>query len=452
MMLILPSGEPAGMIDPTIVLLLWTQHLKVALQAGIGKPTFPVKQQVLDYAADYWQSLSEKTKAIAPLLEGESHAQTHQQIIDAHLAIDYGDPHGDSLAREIMAEALSRWYQCEVNKQDILFTTGGVGGLYCVFEYLRRKYLKAKILTTFPYYPYYNLENHLFPIPVMNNPGYRLTADLLKQSIASANTVEKFDHESIHAVVLCYPNNPLGTVLRKEEWQEIAQVLETLPNALIILDEAYAELDYTDEGASLFSVAPQLRDRMVLMRSGTKGLSAAGERLAILVCQNKAIMARLLEINVTTCFHPPRHLQMAFAVGMAALDTHDKQKRKAFYQPQIEYVQKRLHEMNAQLPDPHYKVEGSFYVLANLKALLGKPMSDAAKCAFASPHDLILTDEDLVYCLLFDDNIMLVPGSYFGLDPTLGYVRITCSIGERDLGLIMDKLAHRLCSNENAHP
>jgi aspartate aminotransferase/aminotransferase len=443
-MLRLPNGESAGMMDSIVLLMLWAQHLDVQLRAGMGKPTFPVNAKVVAYASSYWEDLARRTQMITPLLESKANPQVHQDIVDAHLAIDYGDPYGDKLAREKMSHALSRWYECEINPQDILFTTGGLGGLYCVFEYLRRKYLHSKILTPFPYYPFYSLGNHLFPIPVMESPGYRLTAAAIKKSIIAAHQVEKFEHEALHAVVLCYPNNPLGTVLRKKEWEEIAKELEAIPNALIVLDEAYAELDFTQDGTSLYTVAPQLRDRIVLMRSGTKGLSAAGERLAILVCKNNAVMTRLLEINSTISLHPPRHLQMAFATAMDAWTDFDKQQLKSFYQPQVQYAQKRLRAMQALLPDPNYQVEGSFYVMANLKKLLGSPMSQAAQCVFSHPNTVIKTDEDLVYSLLFEDKIMLAPGSYFGLDPSLGYVRITCSMGERDLGEILDKIERRL--------
>ncbi|HLF67433.1 MAG TPA: pyridoxal phosphate-dependent aminotransferase, partial [Gammaproteobacteria bacterium] len=323
-MLLLPNGESAGMMDPIILLMLWAEHLELDLRAGMGKPTFPINAHVVASAAHFWNDLATRSQVVAPLVAQAHNVQIAQQIIDAHLAIDYGTPEGDLPARNIMAQALSRWYQCEINANEILFTTGGLGGLFCVFEYLRRKYLNSRMLTPFPHYPFYALGNHLFSIPVMESPGYRLTAALLKESILAAQHTQKFDHEAIHAVVLCYPNNPLGTVLRKEEWLAIAQVLEMIPQALIILDEAYAELDYTEEGASLFAVAPQLRDRIVLMRSGTKGLSAAGERLAVLVCQNKAIMARLLEINSTISLHPPRHLQMAYASAMNAWSDQDK--------------------------------------------------------------------------------------------------------------------------------
>ncbi|HLF66350.1 MAG TPA: pyridoxal phosphate-dependent aminotransferase, partial [Gammaproteobacteria bacterium] len=116
----------------------------------------------------------------------------------------------------------------------------------------------------------------------------------------------------------------------------------------------------------------------------------------------------------------------------------------AFYRPQVIYALRRLQAMGAHLPDPAYQVEGSFYVMAKLQALIGTPMSIKAKSAFTDPHEVIQTDEDLVYSLLFDDKIMLAPGSYFGLDPTMGYVRITCSMGERDLGRIFDVIEGRL--------
>lgn len=442
-MLLLPNGESAGMMDSIVTLMLWAEHLKIELRAGMGKPTFPIHAQVVAAASQYWQDLAKRSEAIAPLLSKDSN-EIHQQIIDADLAIDYGQPQGDQAARNEMAKALSRWYHCDIHSESILFTTGGLGGLYCVFEYLRRKYLHARILTPYPYYPLYGLGNHLYPIPVMENPGYRLTAAAIEKSIIAAHQDEKFAHEPIHAVILCYPNNPLGTVLRAKEWEEIAKALSLLPNALIILDEAYAELDYTTDGVSLYTVAPQLRDRIALMRSGTKGLSAAGERLALLVCQNKAIMTRLLEINATINLHPSRHLQMAYAQAMNAFSAQDKAQLKLFYQPQVAYVEKRLQEMNIQMPDPLYKPEGSFYMMANLKALLGQPMSIAAKSVFTHPNDIITTDEDLVYSLLFDDQIMLAPGSYFGLDPTAGYVRITCSLGEKSLGKMLDKIEQRL--------
>lgn len=442
-MLRLPNGESAGMMDLIVTLKLWAEHLDVKLRAGIGQPTYPLNATVIDSAIAYWQNLKERTQALAPILESGIQSD-QQQIIDADLAIDYGDVQGDLSARLKMAKALSNWYECEIKTQDILFTTGGLGGLYCVFEYLRRKYLHGRILTPFPYYPFYSLGNNLSSIPVMENKGYRLTAKLLADSILAAHQDEKFSHEPIHAVLFCYPNNPLGTVLCKNEWEDIAKVLQTLPDALIILDEAYAELDFTGEGASLFSVAPQLRDRIVLMRSGTKGLSAAGARLALLVCQNPAIMARLLEINATISLHPVRNMQMAYADAMLSFTKQDQQNLKSFYQPQVEYVKKRLQQMQAALPDLNYQIEGSFYVMANLQALLGGPMSEAAKAVFTHPNQTIVTDEDLVYSLLFEEKIMLAPGSYFGLDPKLGLVRITCSMGERDLGKMLDKIQMRL--------
>ena len=82
--------------------------------------------------------------------------------------------------------------------------------------------------------------------------------------------------------------------------------------------------------------------------------------------------------------------------------------------------------------------------MLNLQKLLGKPLSTHAQSVFTNPNSHITTDEDLAYSLLFDDSLMLAPGSYFGFDPALGYMRLTCSIGEKALGEIFDAIEKRL--------
>ena len=53
---------------------------------------------------------------------------------------------------------------------------------------------------------------------------------------------------------------------------------------------------------------------------------------------------------------------------------------------------------------------------------------------------MIETDEEIIYHLLFTYGIMVAPFSYFGISNKLGYVRITCSAGNKELHELMDKL------------
>ncbi|MFX7739893.1 aminotransferase class I/II-fold pyridoxal phosphate-dependent enzyme, partial [Acinetobacter baumannii] len=80
------------------------------------------------------------------------------------------------------------------------------------------------------------------------------------------------------------PNNPLGTIIEDSELYSIAEILRKHTDILIILDEAYAEMRLDgQQHMSLLRIAPDLSSRIVLMRSATKALSAAGERMAALI-------------------------------------------------------------------------------------------------------------------------------------------------------------------------
>jgi len=140
----------------------------------------------------------------------------------------------------------------------------------------------------------------------MKNPGYRLTAESLSTSIESANKLASIDGGYPHALLLCDPNNPLGTVLGGEELEKIADVLRANKDLTIILDEAYAEMVLDGQKhVSLLSVAPDLKNRIILLRSATKGLSAAGERMAITIAFNKEIMKTMLQHSINNYGHAP---------------------------------------------------------------------------------------------------------------------------------------------------
>jgi aspartate aminotransferase/aminotransferase len=444
-MLLLPNKQPAKNTDRVMVLALWAQALGIELRAGMGRPTFPISKRVASGAARAWSNLAFESERLRTRLNGHEQPQeVRQSVIDASAVVGYGDPQGDLPARAQMANALSSWYNIPFSSDDIMFTTGGAGALHCVFEYLRRKTPHGRILTPFPHYSLYGANNNLFPIDVMKNKGYELTQQSVRKSIQAAREQQAIDHRPISGFIFCYPNNPLGTVVTKQGWEGIAEELRKVPEALIVLDEAYAEMDFSGKGTSLLTVAPDLHDRVVLMRSATKALSAAGERMAILACKSPALLSHFLEIGIDTTGHASRTSQAAFADALDSFDHHEQKALVNFYKPQVDYATARIKAIGAQMPDQHYKTSGTFYVLADLSDLLGEAMSDAAKGAFSDPSCTISTDEEIVYSLMTDNKIMVAPLSYYGLDNKKGFIRITCSPGERDLGEIINILEFRL--------
>ena len=430
-----PEGKPAKKIDKVMLLNMWAKFLakepekktnsinQSMIYAGMGKPTYPLHPDTSKFLATYWNKHN-----------GE--------------AIDYGDPQGDLEARELMSKAMSNWYGHQINANDILFTVGGVGALHSIFAALKSYYADIpnfRVITPFPYYTLYaDNDLRLHPIPVMDNPGYRLNAESLLKSIQSAETLAKEDLGYPRALLLCDPNNPLGSVLGEKELKKIAEVLRAYPDLTIILDEAYAELvlDGTKH-VSLLTVAPDLKSRIILMRSATKGLSAAGERMAITLAFNPSIMISILEHSIRNYGHAPRSLQMAYAKTMENFTDAHRIEINNFYRQKVDYVRKRLAEMGAVMPDSQYQVQGAFYILADFKELMGEPLPPEAS-RILEKKGTICSDEDIAYTLLDTDNLMVSPASYYGVNKNHGYLRITCSAELETLHDLMDRLEQHL--------
>ena len=68
-----------------------------------------------------------------------------------------------------------------------------------------------------------------------------------------AEQIEELITPKTKAVLICSPNNPTGTLLGKEDLEEIAKVVKKY-DILVISDEIYAELAYDEEYTSFASI------------------------------------------------------------------------------------------------------------------------------------------------------------------------------------------------------
>jgi len=139
-----PEGLSAHKIDKIMLLAMWTNYVQkerahhlldtpevpVVIFAGMGKPTYPLNTHTRQFFADYWGRHS-------------------------GAAIDYGHPQGDVDARQIMAKAMTHWYETDIDESNILFTVGGAGSLKSIFSALKTLHndeSNFRVITPFPYY------------------------------------------------------------------------------------------------------------------------------------------------------------------------------------------------------------------------------------------------------------------------------------------------------------
>ena len=281
---ILPSNQETLLNKLEKVYLIAKEHEKTneMLFCIFGKPSAPVFQPIVDAEIEYWNS------------------------IDAAKPIEYGELQGDIEYRDRMAKALKRHYQnVEFYVNDVIFTTGGRIGIQAISHLFSTSFAGKKIVTTSFYYTdhtgssYSRDETHdMLYVDVSDFKA--LNADSLSKSL------EKYRVDEIGGFIFSDPNNPLGNVVGWEEWKKMMPIFEKYKGVPIVIDEAYAEMVFDGNHESLVTVASKdVLDRIILLRSGTKGFSVSGERMAILVTKNHGFMNSILEYHASNLVHTP---------------------------------------------------------------------------------------------------------------------------------------------------
>ena len=124
----------------------------------------------------------------------------------------------------------------------------------------------------------------------------------------AASALEQVRRHAPHVVFLCSPNNPTGTALGLDV---VEAVHDAAPQALVVVDEAYAEFARPGTPSALSLLGG--RPRLVVTRTMSKAFALAGGRLGYLAADPALVDAlRLVRM--------PYHLSTpSQAVALAAL-------------------------------------------------------------------------------------------------------------------------------------
>lgn len=124
----------------------------------------------------------------------------------------------------------------------------------------------------------------------------------------TASAVDQVRRHDPHVVFLCSPNNPTGTALGLDV---VEAVHDAAPDALVVVDEAYAE--FARPGTPSALTLLEGRPRLVVTRTMSKAFALAGGRLGYLAADPALVDAlRLVRM--------PYHLSTPTqAVALAAL-------------------------------------------------------------------------------------------------------------------------------------
>jgi len=510
----MPSGAYASPeAEELFIFVQWLHHLdSLGLEitgsnaTNLGYPTANLNKKIISGAKDYLIMLQKYGQAAQKILakldkydetqlekcrKFDSLDNNLKAIIEEldNLALNFEATRTDP--RTLLAKGFNDFYnpnkhpEFEIRRENVIPTIGGAGGLHNIFQTINKMYPDDYYITPLPRYILYSgfhNQNNLDFIDVMKESGYRLTPSALDKALHDGQQAAAEQGRRIHSILLCNPSNPTGTAVSNEEWKEIIKILakEENKHLRIIIDEAYIEMTFDNEGLpsekkhpsllaylseNFSKVSPEEQQNFLhilqntyLSRSGTKDLSAAGIRPAAVIAFDKTFSEKLeQEINYSG---PPSYSsQIAYANAISKQQGPDAGIKDKFYREhyhaQVQFMHSRLNKIGLDMKDPNYKVEGTFYIMADLSKFIGYKIEDSTineklgksvldylnkDIGLNIENGILETDTQIAYYLACEYGIAITPLSFFKADARLGLFRITCSAGRSVLEILANKL------------
>lgn len=232
--------------------------------------------------------------------------------------------------------------------------------------------------------------------------------------------IEKVVTDRTKAIIICSPNNPTGTMLRKEELEAIAKIVEK-HNLIVISDEIYAELSYEGKYTS-FSSIPGMFERTILVSGFSKGFAMTGWRLGYSAAPRE-ISEAMLKIHQYT---------MMCASTMAQYGAIEALRNGL---SDVEYMRK------------NYRQRRNYFVSSLQEIGLSCHLPGGAFYAFPSIKGTGLSSEEFAHRLLLEERVAVVPGNVFG-ESGEGYIRCSYASSLEQLQEAV-KLIERFLKNNN---
>ncbi|MBS1473920.1 MAG: aminotransferase class I/II-fold pyridoxal phosphate-dependent enzyme, partial [Massilimaliae sp.] len=227
------------------------------------------------------------------------------------------------------------------------------------------------------------------PIETKAENQFRLTKQDLLDKITDKTKV----------LVLPYPNNPTGGVMRREHLEEIAEVLRER-DIVVMSDEIYAELTYNGKHTSIASI-DGMKERTVVVNGFSKAYAMTGWRLGY-AAGPAPILKQMTKIHQFAIMCAPTTSQYA---AVEALRNGDE----SIERMANEYNMRRrliVSEFN-RLGLDTFEPEGAFYIFPCIKSTG-------------------LSSEEFCERLLFSQKVAVVPGTAFG-ESGEGFIRVSYS-------------------------
>ena len=225
--------------------------------------------------------------------------------------------------------------------------------------------------------------------------------------------LERCINEKTKILLLCYPNNPTGAVMDREDLEPIAELVKK-HDLFVVSDEIYSELNYTGRPHVSIATLPGMRERTIVINGFSKSYAMTGWRLGY-TAGPRHIMDQMLKIHQYAIMCAPTTAQYA-AVEAIKNGDEDIEYMRREYDGRRRYLLKRFRDMGIGC----FEAEGAFYVFPDISRFG-------------------LSSDEFAQRLLHEQKLAVVPGTAFGSSGE-GHLRVSYAYSLNDLKRALDRI------------
>ncbi|MFY9143559.1 pyridoxal phosphate-dependent aminotransferase [Sulfuricurvum sp.] len=211
--------------------------------------------------------------------------------------------------RQAIADKMQRFYEVEIEPNQVLVSDGATGAFYTACMALLNP--GDEVILFEPYYGYHR--STLLSVGAV--PTYvRLEAPQWKLDIGALEAVVT---SKTRAMVICNPANPSGKVFTRGELEAIGAFAEA-HDLIVFADEMYEHFLYDGAVHVTALSVPCLQNRCVVLSGFSKVFSITGWRLGYAISSREVIEA-MAQFNDLIYVCAPAPLQIGAAEGLEKL-------------------------------------------------------------------------------------------------------------------------------------
>ena len=365
------SDNVAGMeVSSTLAVLMEAERLKSEgidlIDLGAGEPDFPTPRNIKDAAEQAIENNFTRytaTSGIAPL-------------------------------RKAITEMMRRDFGASYDPSEVLVTMGGKQAIFNAMATLLNT--GDEVLIPSPYWVTFpEIAKFLGAKPVVIDTeptDFLLTPRAVSDAVGPRTRL----------LIINSPNNPTGRIIPPEQFREIVEVAAER-DVWVISDECYLYFAYPPaEPFTAGQLPEEVRSRVMICGSFSKTHAMTGWRLGFGLGPKPWIQAMLKVQSHSTSNANSMTQKAAVEAAIGPQDSvrsmiGEYLRRRDWIVPALN----KIEGIECSLP------EGAFYVMPNVKRLLGGRVRDSI---------------ELSKLLLDEARVVVTPGSAFGME---GYIRIS---------------------------